>query len=45
LEEKFLTPYTSDIRSLAGHLNLMGSIAKNERASGFGRHIYDHSLL
>jgi hypothetical protein len=45
LEEKFLSAYTSDIRELAGHLNLLGGITKHERNSGFGLHLYDHSLL
>ena len=45
LETKLLSDYASEIRELAGHLNLLGGITRNEKNSGFGRHLYDKSLL
>ena len=44
LEEDFIEPYTDDIRELAGHVNLLAKIVKNDNTKGLGLHLYDQHL-
>ena len=44
LEEDFIEPYTDDIRELAGHVNLLAKIVKNDNTKGLGLHLYDEHL-
>jgi hypothetical protein len=44
LEEDFIEPYTDDIRTLAGHVNLLAKIVRKDNTRGLGLHIYDQQL-
>ena len=44
LEGDFIAPYTDDIRELAGHVNLLAKIVKNDNTKGLGLHLYDEHL-
>ena len=44
LEEDFIEQYTDDIRELAGHVNLLAKIVKNDKTKGLGLHLYDEHL-
>lgn len=44
LESEYLAGYTEKIREVAGHLNILGKIAKNDKTMRMGLHLYDQSL-
>jgi hypothetical protein len=44
LEEKFVEPYTSEIRDMAGRLNLLAKMARNDNTRAMGLHLFDQSL-
>ncbi len=44
LEEELIESYTDDIRTLAGHVNLLAKIARNDKTRAMGLHLYDQNL-
>jgi len=44
LEEEYLQGYTEKIRDIAGYLNILGKIAKNDQTKRMGLHLFDQSL-
>merc|ERR1712029_184615 len=43
-QDDFVESYTQNIRELAGHLNIMGKMAKDEKTKKMGLHLFDTSL-
>lgn len=43
-QDDFVESYTQNIRDLAGHLNIMGKMAKDEKTKKMGLHLFDNSL-
>ena len=43
-QENYMEKYTENIRSLAGYLNIMGKMAKDEKTKKMGLHLFDRSL-
>jgi len=44
LEMEYLAGYTEKIRDVAGYLNILGKIAKNDKTMRMGLHLFDQSL-
>jgi len=44
LEEKFIGEYTDNIRELAGYLNTLAKIVRNDNQRNMGLHLFDQSL-
>nr|ADD38162.1 Ferritin light chain, oocyte isoform [Lepeophtheirus salmonis] len=44
LEESFFEDYTERIRDLAGKLNILGKIARNDKTKYMGFHLFDKSM-
>jgi len=43
-QDDFVESYTQNIRDLAGYLNIMGKMAKDEKTKKMGLHLFDTSL-
>jgi len=43
-QEDFIESYTQNIRDLAGHLNIIGKMAKDDKTKKMGLHLFDKSL-
>jgi len=43
-QEDFMEKYTQNIRDLAGHLNIIGKMAKDDKTKRMGLHLFDSSL-
>lgn len=43
-QEDFIESYTQNIRDLAGHLNIIGKMAKDDKTKRMGLHLFDNSL-
>lgn len=44
LEEKFIEEYTDNVRELAGYLNTLAKIVRNDNQRNMGLHLFDQSL-
>lgn len=44
LEEELLQEYYTDIRTVSGHLNVLGRIAKDDNSRAMGLHLFDKEL-
>jgi len=45
LEEKFIEEYTDNVRELAGYLNTLAKIVRNDNQKNMGLHLFDQSLI
>jgi len=43
-QDDFVDSYTKNIRDLAGYLNIMGRMAKDDKTKKMGLHLFDNSL-
>jgi len=43
-QDDFVDSYTQNIRDLAGHLNIIGRMAKDDKTKKMGLHLFDNSL-
>ena len=44
LEEELIEEYYQDIRAVAGQLNVLGKIAKEDNSRAMGLHLFDKAL-
>ena len=44
LEESFIEEYTDNVRELAGYLNTLAKIVRNDNQRNMGLHLFDESL-
>jgi hypothetical protein len=44
LEETLIEPATTNIRHMAGHLNVLAKMARNDKTRAMGLHLFDSEL-
>ena len=44
LEENFIEEYTDNVREIAGYLNTLAKIVRNDNQRNMGLHLFDESL-
>ena len=44
LEENFIEDYTDNVREIAGYLNTLAKIVRNDNQRNMGLHLFDESL-
>ena len=44
LEDSFIGEYTDNVRELAGHLNTLAKIVRNDNQRNMGLHLFDEHL-
>ena len=44
LQEKLMEEYHEDIRQVAGHLNVLGRMAKEDASRAMALHLFDNTL-
>jgi hypothetical protein len=44
LEENFIEDYTDNVREIAGYLNTLAKIVRNDNPRNMGLHLFDESL-